>query len=177
MGPEEIGLKQFFYSSFDESAIATILSRLARIAEIDRRQEKNFIGEGTHFQSFELSTKPLALVANVAKNSFTRQGDAAVSRWQEALSLAQSLEAPTLVPPLAIVRSAGLLAIVMPKGLEVARGQAKLIDQQLIDTAKALGSLGLVLDDYPQIREAMGVPFIIDWSDLAFKSQRLRSCV
>jgi hypothetical protein len=160
-------LKSLFYASFDESRVITLLSRLAPMSESARRSLDQFIGEGSHFQSFEVSASPISLVLNVAKDSFTRGGDLTVKRWCEAISRVRNIEDAALVPPMNVIQHGGLTAIVMPKGQDVGRECAKLLNQKLIETAKALGHAGLVMDDYPQVRQANGVPFIIDWSDLA----------
>jgi hypothetical protein len=160
-------LKAMFYASFDESRAATLLSHLAPLSESARRSLAQFIGEGSHFQSFELVASPLSLAVNIAKTSFTKGGDLWVKRWCEAIARARQIEEDTLVPPMTVIHHAGLTAIVMPKGQDVGRDCAKLLNQKLVLTAKALGHAGLVMDDYPQVRQANGVPFIVDWSDLA----------
>lgn len=165
-------LKSLFYASFDESAVNTFLSKVSKMPESERRSLPNFLGEGAHFQCFELSSRPLALVVNVAKSSFAKKGTGALERWQKAVSIARSIEGETLVPPMDVITAFELIAIVMPRGRDIGRDGATVITAMLFETAKALGSVGLVLDDYPQLREAMGVPFIIDWSDLAFLNQR-----
>ena len=108
----------------------------------------------------------------MAKSSFAKKGTGALERWQKAVSIARSIEGETLVPPMDVITAFELIAIVMPRGRDIGRDGATVITAMLFETAKALGSVGLVLDDYPQLREAMGVPFIIDWSDLAFLNQR-----
>lgn len=168
-------LKSLFYASLDASAITTLITRLSKISEAERRFLPGFLGEGVHFQSFELASHPIPLVVNVGKASFLKRGDASLRRWQQAIRLACSIDEETLVPPMDIVNAANLTAIVMPKGQDVAGQAAKSLDRRLIDTAKALGHLGLVLDDYPQIREIEGVPFIIDWSDLGFMERSTRA--
>jgi hypothetical protein len=160
-------LKSMFYESFDESRVTTLLSRLAPMSEQSRRGLDQFIGEGSHFQSFSASGLPLDLVVNVAKASFMKGGDVHIKQWCEAMTKARSIESDTLIPPMVVVKHAGLIAVVMPKGQDVDRDAAKSVGPQLLATAKALGGAGLVLDDYPQVRQALGVPFIIDWSDLA----------
>lgn len=56
----------------------------------------------------------------------------------------------------------------MPKGNNLSRAAEKTVPASLHEVAKALGQAGLILDDYPQVREVLGMPFIIDWSDLSF---------
>ena len=160
-------LKALFYASLDESRVTTLLSRLAPMSESSRRSLDQFLGEGSHFQSFELGASPISIVVNVAKGSFTKGGDVSINRWCEAISRASSIDSDTLIPPMLVFRQAGLVAIVMPKGQTVGREASKTVNQKLVATAKALGNAGLVMDDYPQVRETMGVPFIVDWSDLA----------
>lgn len=165
--PGPFDLKASFYASFDESRVTTLLSRLAPMSEQSRRSLDNFLGEGSHFQSFELLGSPINLVVNVAKASFTKAGDVHLKRWCEAIGRAKSIDGETLIPPMAVIRHAGLVAVAMPKGQDVSRETSRGINHKLMTTAKALGSAGLVMDDYPQVRQLQGVPFIIDWSDLA----------
>jgi hypothetical protein len=164
----ETSLKMMFYSAYDASLIAAFITKLAAMKEPQRRSLNEFLGEGTHFQSFEINTTPIPLALNIAKHSFTQRGEAAVSRWRAAVELARSLEDAELIPPMDVVHVSGLTAIVLPKGHSISRCNAKTVDASLLEASKALGQAGLVLDDYPQVREAQGVPFIIDWSDLTF---------
>ena len=76
------------------------------------------------------------------------------------------MEGVDLIPPLEILNFPRGLAVVLPKGDQLSRGLEKHVDGLLFDMAKALGRAGLALNDYPQLRQAFGVPFIIDWSDL-----------
>lgn len=161
-------LKTQFYNSFDASLVNGFLAKIAGMNETERRSMKGFLGEGTHFQSFEIAANPIPLAVNVAKESFVRRGQKAIDKWQRAIEIARSLDDATLVPPMDISYGHGLMAVVMPKGRLPEKTGSKLIDSMLLDTSRALGQAGLALDDYPQIREAMGVPFIVDWSDLSF---------
>lgn len=161
-------LRTRFYDAYDVSYVMQFISKLATMPEAERRDLPGFLGEGTHFQSFELDSLSLPLAINVGKTSFARRGESALSRWKEAVRVAQSLESASLVPPMDVINAFGLTVLVMPRGKVVSKSGAKVVDALLQDTAKALGQAGLVLDDYPQIREAEGVPFIIDWSDLGF---------
>jgi hypothetical protein len=164
----ESELKSLFYQAYDNARISGFLARVAALSETERRNLPGFLGEGSHFQSFEVAATPIHLAVSIAKGSFHKLGDAALRRWSEAMTLAKSLEQAVLVPPMDILQQHGLMAIVMPKGQVVSRQGAKAVNTLLHETAKALGQAGLVLDDYPQIREAEGVPFIVDWSDLTF---------
>lgn len=162
-----------FYTSFDPSVVLGFVVRLISRSEEERRRLDSFLGEGYHFQSFECQANSLALAVNVAKSSFLNQGDIVLQRWKKAIDIARAMETVSLMPPMEIIRGADYLAIVMPKGQTIDRSSAQNIDELLRETARALGEVGLALDDYPQLREACGVPFIIDWSDLNFvTSQR-----
>jgi hypothetical protein len=167
-------LKAAFYESFDPSAIAAFLRGLSGKTESQRRDVEGFLGEGSHFQSFRMSTRPLELAVSVAKSTFTNRGELALKRWREALNLARKIEGETLVPPMEVIQSDGLTALVMPRGTDLTKASNAAANQRLHETSKALGSAGLVLDDYPQLRQAQGVPFIIDWSDLGFLRPALR---
>ncbi len=177
----ETNLKSMFYTAYDASMIASFLARVATKREQERRAMSEFLGEGTHFQSFQMAATPISLAVNVAKNTFTQKGDAAIGRWKAAIELARSLENAELIPPMAVIFGSGLTAIVMPKGNNLSRAAEKTVPASLHDVAKALGQAGLILDDYPQVRELLGQPFIIDWSDLSFlrdssaKSESTRS--
>lgn len=157
-----------FYVAFDESALLQFVYGLIALSEQERRGHGAFLGEGFHFQSFSVSTASLPLVVNIAKSSFLRQGDVGLNRWKRAIEIAKAQEETTLIPPMEILSGDDYLAIVMPKGQLVPKSQGREIDQLLINTAKDLRRSGLVLDDYPQVRQAFGIPFIIDWSDLNF---------
>jgi hypothetical protein len=177
----ETNLKAIFYTAFDASLIACFLAKVSAKREAERRAMSEFIGEGSHFQSFQIAASPIPLAVNVAKSTFTQKGDAAIGRWKAAVELARSLEHADLIPPMCVVSGSGLTAIVMPKGNNLSRAAEKSVPASLNDVSKALGQAGLILDDYPQVREVLGVPFIIDWSDLSFlrdsygKSAGLRS--
>ena len=94
------------------------------------------------------------------------RGEAALARWEDGIRRARSLEGDSLIPPMDVIKCSGLTAIVMPRGKQVAQSCGRTIDAMLLETSRTLGKAGLFLDDYPQVREALGVPFIIDWSDL-----------
>lgn len=161
-------LREEFYQSFDASRITSLLSTLASIPEADRRRHPDFLGEGTHFQSFSLRGQPMTIAVNIAKSSFMKRGKQQVGRWRNAISELRLLETGDLVPPLEVVEYQGLVAIIMPKGNPVGRdsaGDRELIEK-LLETSKSLGKMGLVLDDYPQLVEYRGRYFINDWSDL-----------
>jgi hypothetical protein len=164
----ESELKSLFYQAYDIAKISGFLARVAALPEAERRRLPGFLGEGSHFQSFEVLASPIHLAVSISKGSFQKLGDAALRRWNEAMNLAKSLEQAVLVPPMDVLQQHGVMAIVMPKGQNVSRQGARAVNSMLHETARALGQVGLVLDDYPQIREAQGVPFIVDWSDLTF---------
>jgi hypothetical protein len=164
--PAGTQLKEMFYRAYDASRITSFMGRLAAMSEGERRSVQGFLGEGIHFQSFEVAADPLPLAVNIAKVSFSRRGEAALARWEDAIKRARSLEGNSLIPPMDVINSAGLTAIVMPKGKQVSHAGGRVVDSMLLETSRALGQAGLVLDDYPQVREALGVPFIVDWSDL-----------
>ncbi|MEI6397556.1 MAG: hypothetical protein WCO71_02185 [Pseudomonadota bacterium] len=159
-------LREMFYRAYDASLITSFLGRLVAISQNERRSVSGFLGEGIHFQSFEVECYPMPLAVNVAKASFSQRGEAAMARWEDAIRRARSLEGDSLIPPMDVVKASGLTAIVMPKGNLVSQGGDRVIGSMLLETSRALGQAGLVLDDYPQVREALGVPFIVDWSDL-----------
>lgn len=165
---QNLSLRRLFYQSFDSSVVTQFVQRLTAVSEAERRGFDHFLGEGFHFQSFLLHNKTLPLAINLAKNSFLKQGEVSLSRWKNAIEVAKNLHGISLIPPMEILTSNNYLAIVMPKGQSLPRGDERQIDGLLCDAAKALGRVGLVLDDYPQLRQASGVPFIIDWSDLNF---------
>ncbi len=164
----ESNLKTMFYTAFDASLIASFLAKVSTKREPERRTMNEFLGEGTHFQSFQIAATPIPLAVNIAKNAFTQKGEAAIERWKAAIELARSLENADLIPPMSVVFGSGLTAIVMPKGNNLSRAAEKSVPASLQDVSKALGQAGLILDDYPQVREVLGIPFIIDWSDLSF---------
>jgi len=165
----ETHLRSRFYNVFDSAALTSFVARLSEMSEEARRGHTKFIGEGAHFQSFEFAAGGLALAVNLAKMSFVRRGDLAIARWKDALSLARNLEHVDLIPPMELLAlNANTIAIVMPKGEIVSKTRGRHVESLICDTAKALSRAGLVLDDYPQVREVEGVPFIIDWSDLCF---------
>jgi hypothetical protein len=170
----ELDLKLLFYQAYDSAKVAGFISRVSALAESERRTVEGFLGEGSHFQSFEVPAKPIYLAVSIAKKAFQKQGDVALRRWAEAMGVAKSLDHATLVPPLDIINQDGVVAVVMPRGQAMSRQRARAVSTMLHDTARALGQAGLVLDDYPQIFEAQGVPFIVDWSDLAFAKTSLR---
>lgn len=161
-------LKSQFYTAYDVSLVNSFLSKISGMCENERRHLNGFLGEGTHFQSFELNVSPIPLAINVAKDSFQKRGQKALDKWQRAIEVARSLDEAALVPPMDVLNVFGLTAVVMPKGKVPERSSTKMLDVMLLDTARALGQAGLALDDYPQVREAQGVPFIVDWSDLTF---------
>lgn len=161
-------LQARFYTSFDGSALMSFVQRLVGLSEEERRGLDFFLGEGFHFQSFEYKAQSLPMAVNLAKPSFLRQGDLALNRWKKAMDIARTMEQVSLIPPMEIISGKNYLAVVMPKGAVLPRNRERGIDDLLRDTAKALSQVGLALDDYPQLREALGVPFIIDWSDLNF---------
>jgi hypothetical protein len=164
----QFNIKESFYLSFDPSRITTFLNSLSLKSEASRRNENSFLGEGTHFQSFQLSTSPIPLAVNVAKGVFMEKSATEVDQWIDSIKKLRSIEFQDLIPPLEVVRSDGLLAIVMPKGKPLQRkgAVAREASDALIQTSRALGHAGLVLDDYPQLVECGGVVFINDWSDL-----------
>ena len=159
-------LREMFYRAYDASLITSFMGRLAAMSETERRSVPGFLGEGMHFQSFEVAAVPMPLAVNIAKASFSKRGEAALARWEDAIRRARSLEGDSLIPPMDVVNAFGLTAIVMPKGKQVSQQGTRVLDSMLLETSRALGQAGLVLDDYPQVREALGVPFIVDWSDL-----------
>jgi hypothetical protein len=166
-------LQSRFYNSFDGSALLSFVHRLLNLSDEEKRGLDSFLGEGFHFQSFEYKAHALPLAVNLAKSSFLRQGDLVLNRWKRAMEIARSMERVSLIPPMEVISGQNYLAVVMPKGQVLAKIQERKVDDLLRDTAKALSEVGLALDDYPQLREACGVPFIIDWSDLNFvTSQR-----
>ena len=163
-------LKARFYESFDASSVLSFVERINRLSEPERHNLPQCIGEGIHFQCFALDTQPLPLVANVAKRSFLDRGPGAVERWQKAIQDLRHVDDAELVPPMEVIRTHDILVLVMPRGKPIkgpGSGRTKTLETKLIATARALGKAGLILDDYPQILEQGGTPFINDWSDLS----------
>ena len=161
-------LKEEFYQSFDATRIEEFIGKLAQTPESDRRQLPGFLGEGTHFQSFVLASQPMQLAVNVAKANFLNKGPMAIGRWRTAIRDLRTIETQALVPPIEIIQYQGLTAIVMPRGTPLTRkgAEARGLNDALIETSRALGKAGLILDDYPQMVEYQGRFFINDWSDL-----------
>ena len=161
-------LKEDFYQSLDHSAVTSFIERICKIPEQERRNVEGFLGEGSHFQSFSLNSKPLPLAINVAKASFLAQGPSAISRWKNAVRDLRTIETQALVPPIECIQSLDQIALVMPQGRPMPGKMvsAQGLDQALNETSRALGKAGLVLDDYPQLVECRGRFFINDWSDL-----------
>ncbi len=157
-----------FYQSFDASRVTSLMERLGSLSEAERIRHPDFIGAGLHFQAFHLPTKPMPLVLKIAKSSFFEQGPMAVRRWRRAIQHLKDLETNILIPPMEVIDYNGLIAIVMPRGEHLTQQATflKPIQDSLLETAHALREAGLVLDDYPQLLQCQGVPFIRDWSDL-----------
>jgi len=167
---QENQLRAKFYRCYDPVALYQFITRIRGMSEDARRGLPEFLGEGVHFQSFEFRASDFIMAVNVAKSTFLRRGDLEVARWKDAMGIARTLENAELIPPMEVLSIGDSLAVIMPKGGEVSKFTGRKLESQLLDTARALGRAGLVLDDYPQLREAGGVPFIIDWSDLSFVS-------
>ncbi len=167
---QENQLRAQFYRCYDPVAVYQFITRIRGMSEDERRGLAGFLGEGTHFQSFEFRVGEFMMAVNVAKSTFLRRGDLEVARWKDAMGIARSLENANLIPPMEVLSIGDCLAVIMPKGSEVSKFAERKLESQILDTARALGRAGLVLDDYPQLREVAGVPFIIDWSDLNFAS-------
>ena len=155
-----------FYRAFDAPLLSQFISKLLTLSEAERRSHDSMLGEGIHFQSFELAINSFPMAINIAKESFMAGGDLHISRWKAAMERIRTMEGVDLIPPLEILNFPRGLAVVLPKGDQLSRGLEKHVDGLLFDMAKALGRAGLALNDYPQLRQAFGVPFIIDWSDL-----------
>jgi hypothetical protein len=155
-----------FYAAFDESRLMMLVSRLGSLSEASRRGVEAYLGEGAHFQSFSVQSSPIDLVLKVAKSSFTQLGERRVKQWFEALDSIKGIQQGGLVPPMKAFRHDDLILMAMPKGGCLGGEQSTIIQEKLAVTKQALGQLGLTLDDYPQVLQAVGVPFIIDWSDL-----------
>lgn len=161
-------LKTAFFQSFDASSISSLTQRLAKMSESERRNHSDFLGEGLHFQTFQLRTQPMNLVVKVAKSSFVDQGFQELKRWRRAIQQLKTVSYNTLIPPMEVIENAGVIAIIMPRGQHLGK-QPTLslpLDTELYETAQALRQAGLVLDDYPQLLQCNGIPFIRDWSDL-----------
>lgn len=163
-------LRAQFYRCYDPVTLYQFITGICGMSEEARRGLPGFLGEGVHFQSFEFRAGELTMAVNVAKSSFLRRGDLEVARWKDAMGIARNLDNADLIPPMEVLSIADCLAVIMPKGGEVSKIAGRKLESQLVDTARALRRAGLVLDDYPQLREVAGVPFIIDWSDLGFAS-------
>lgn len=157
-----------FFQSFDASRISSLIQKLSKMSEAERRKQPDFLGEGAHFQTFELAAKPLSLVVKIAKTSFLDHRGIDAKRWRKAISQLKQIEHRSLIPPMEVLEYQGLIALVMPKGRHLTRSATltPAIETELYETALALGKAGLVLDDYPQLIECQGIPFIRDWSDL-----------
>jgi hypothetical protein len=163
-------LRANFYRYYDPVALYQFINRIQSMSEDARRGLPSFLGEGVHFQSFEHGAGEFIMAVNIAKSAFLRRGDLDVRRWKDAMDIARSIDQVDLIPPMEVLSIGDSLAVIMPKGDEVPRAKGRKLEAKLLDTARALGKAGLVLDDYPQLREVAGIPFIIDWSDLSFVS-------
>lgn len=163
-----LNLKTPFFQSFDASSISSLMQRLAKLSETERRRHPDFLGEGLHFQTFGLAAKPLPLVVKLAKSSFLEQGFTKVKQWRQAIQHLKTVEATNLIPPMEVIENDGVIGLVMPKGQHLAKNQtlALPLEAKLFEMAQALRQAGLVLDDYPQLLHHDGIPFIRDWSDL-----------
>lgn len=161
-------LKTAFFQSFDASQASSLTQRLAKMTETERRNQSDFLGEGLHFQTFQLSSKPMNLVIKVAKSSFLNQGFQELKRWRRAIQQLKTVTHNTLIPPMEVFEYAGMIAVVMPRGQHLSKQPTLSVplDTELYETAQALRQAGLVLDDYPQLLQCNGIPFIRDWSDL-----------
>ncbi|MCX6117102.1 MAG: hypothetical protein NT027_06150 [Proteobacteria bacterium] len=168
MTSQKLDFEASFYAAFDPSKIESFLQEMSQKSEQSRLQLPNFIGEGTHFQSFELQSKPMNLAINIAKQTFVKRGPRLIEKWKSALRSLKNADCKDLIPPFEVIQYIGLLAIVMPKGSPLNRkgAQAKSTFSVLEETSKSLSRMGLVLDDYPQLVECNGNIFICDWSDL-----------
>lgn len=157
-----------FYQSFDASQISSLMDRLGAMSEAERHRHPDYIGEGLHFQTFLLPTKPMRLVLKIAKSSFFEQGPMGIRRWRRAIQHLKEVDVNALIPPMEVLDYNGLIGLVMPKGEHLTQHATflKPIQDSLLETAHALREAGLVLDDYPQLLQCDGVAFIRDWSDL-----------
>lgn len=155
-----------FYQAFDASFVSQFVSKLLGLSEVERRGHQSLLGEGFHFQSFDLLVNGFPMAVNIAKESFLAAGDLRVSRWKADLEKVRALEGIDLIPPLEILSFSRGLAVVLPKGDQLSKTLEKRAEAMLLEMARALGHAGLALNDYPQLRQTFGVPFIIDWSDL-----------
>ena len=161
-------LKTAFFQSFDASAISSLTQRLAKMNETERRAHGDFLGEGLHFQTFHINTKPMNLVVKVAKSSFLKQGFHELKQWRQAIQQLKNVAYNALIPPMEVMEHSGMIAVVMPKGQHLNKQPTLSVplDTELYETAQSLRQAGLVLDDYPQLLQCNGIPFIRDWSDL-----------
>lgn len=155
-----------FYQAFDAPVVSQFVSKLLGLSEVERRAHRALLGEGVHFQSFELLVNDFSMAVNLAKESFLAAGDLYVSRWKADLEKVRTLQGVDLIPPIEILSFSRGLAVVLPKGDQLSKALEKRAEAMLLEMARALGHLGLALNDYPQLRQTLGVPFIIDWSDL-----------
>lgn len=168
---KEIDSRRFreaFYGAFDYVRQAQVAMKLGRGEQVSGYAP---VGGGMHFRCFAETGERLSgvpLVIKIARPEFMG-GMGATQAWVRTL---KSIKGLRLVPPMEVLEqggSEGPIAMVMPFGPETVEGSAPHwlpLRDSLDEFYAGLRTLGLHLDDVPQMRSWQGIPFIFDFSDL-----------
>ena len=170
---DRLSLRKGFYQAYDPSMLQNLLMDHTRLTGLSARGK--CIGQGTHFQSFQIDGRgPLSLVLSVATSEFAGGLVSGHQTWYQAMTRLKSLDLP-LVPPFEILRHEradhATLGFVTPFGRqkqEKASSHWQPLDGLINGLHAELHKNQLCLQDVVQIRCAEGIPFVIDWSDLIF---------
>ncbi|MCX6130684.1 MAG: hypothetical protein NTX25_16695 [Proteobacteria bacterium] len=148
-----------FYRSLDSSLIRSSLDKGLFMKEWTK------LGEGRHFQSFRLPVSGgLSLAINLAKSAFYGSEPVLRKHWKDDLKYLFSLDHP-LVPPMEFLIEPQYFVYIQPY-CETMLAQSPETKILLQDLETRLQGLGLLLDDFPQLRLCQGHPFLIDYSEL-----------
>lgn len=143
-----------FYRSYDPSLVQQHLDTNCR--------QLTTIGRGYHFTSYRIMGQAgLHLALSLARPGFLI--GSRLQDWLAGLELVNNMKHP-LIPPLAwgVHQERGFY--VTPYGPDSVTRQQ--FSEELKTLANDLRDKGLHLDDYWQLRQWEGHPFVIDWSDL-----------
>lgn len=152
-----------FYANFDPSWLWQEWSR------VERSPRTLIVGEGRHFKSYRIRGKgSLDLALNVAKQQFHKNSTVSRREWIGLMRKLKTVIHP-LLPPTEVLSEQDdeRLLIIQPYCEEtLSLSEMPAIRPLLQELEKLLASHGLVLDDYWQLRNCRGHPFVIDFSEL-----------
>lgn len=152
-----------FYASFDPSWLWQEWNR----AEQSARTLVS--GEGRHFRSYRIRGRTtLDLALNVAKPQFHRSSPIDRREWIGLMRKLKAVNHP-LLPPTEVLSEQDdeRLLIIQPYCEEaLSLSEMPALRPLLSELEELLAREGLMLDDYWQLRNCRGHPFVIDFSEL-----------